>query len=516
MTSFYQQDKEPFIMVKQSYIDFCDGNVCAAMVLSLLEFKANGLAMKNKPEIITMSHSAMVEGIFNIYQRPCVADSVALLKNKGVLVEVEQYKYKVNQSNSYMIKRENLNTFLIDRCNKSYNDRCNKNYNKDYNKDKTEESKNSVLTGSASAEQVKPTLLRRVKKPFIKPTATLFPSEEVEELFYYWNNLENGQIDGFPRLLTKCSKNPSRGSFTTSIAAISKALNKYNKTEIKQFMDNYIAILKDDGFVYKNKYNTSGVIVKLPEFFGFKKETKLAMKDWNLLKPYKSWLFLCSKGMIQLQTLLTKQLNGYAKKPEAKSAHENPLINSIALIIENDFIKAFPDHVETSSKKDFLRSAEIMLKYHEEHGHHLSDKEKRKDPIKFAYIMVEMLKKDIEMNGKSLKFSSYFLCHPEITPKKLDIHCSIIKKVFDTDYNHREESGQIFQKPQTLAEMQKELIARNTAKLLEEEAREEREKRAIIKRQQEAEAAINDLKRRMQERAKRADAEDQDKLNYED
>lgn len=126
--------REPLVIVRQWQVEFCDGNVCAAAVMSFFEYwhnikldsswkaeRANEIAVAHgdgptQDTSLWQFHTLdeIADGIIGMYGRKTVSEAVRLLAEKGV-VEVGRNpnpRYQFDKTNYYLFHPETLNDWL--------------------------------------------------------------------------------------------------------------------------------------------------------------------------------------------------------------------------------------------------------------------------------------------------------------------------------------------------------------------------------------------------------------------
>jgi len=100
-------ERDPLVVIRKSQVEFCDGNVCAAALLSFFEYWHN-IKLEMAPKsaalnVIAMTHGEegchddslyqfhkmdeLSKGVMGLYGREAIKTARALLKEKGVITE---------------------------------------------------------------------------------------------------------------------------------------------------------------------------------------------------------------------------------------------------------------------------------------------------------------------------------------------------------------------------------------------------------------------------------------------
>jgi hypothetical protein len=514
--------KHQFTVLRSINIDLCDGNRCAAMLISYFEYKRN-LAIDRVMDRIKyaeendldfeltdnmlahkVSVKMLIDGLLGEYGKDKISDSVDLLVRKEYLEEfvapiIQRRNGLPDTTKSYLL---NINKIQHDldvleatktknpmkspvsdfqqsavsgfQSTKDYKERQEQNIKAD----------TPYRTAPEGAGESRP-LLRRRKPPeapvvtptFIRRKASIYGNELVEGVFKHWNSL------GYPLTVHKTNN----GVFSDSILAIKAVLVKYSPDNIKQAMDNYHRLLLDENTSMCKQYNPMcGLVVSLPEFFRFGNFTKDKIKIWrgkNPNEPFPDCWFKECLGDYDFLAKTYKKAERFQSKKVVPLADNNPLITRE---VERFFNTNYPDLVSETNKRNFIKSAERILEYHTKHKSHIVTPGFT-EPHMLVKKMFEMLRH----NGRKDGFGSHWLC-TDIMINQLNHYLCKVIGFFDEWYNHRDEAGPA---PEPRKKTLREIMAERTPEQIERE-------RVAFEKQRQAEK--DDIKRRKEAIAARA------------
>jgi len=106
-TCLPQVPKDRFITIRKWQIAFCDGDICAA---ALISFFGKYQTQTIQPYIM----DKIIEGILNLYKKDKISKSIKLLIDKKVITKHKNTKSKFNKVICYSFSTQPLHLF----CNK--------------------------------------------------------------------------------------------------------------------------------------------------------------------------------------------------------------------------------------------------------------------------------------------------------------------------------------------------------------------------------------------------------------
>jgi len=340
--------KTRVVILREEFISFCNGNECAAIIISYFEYYHNQLiAQQEKRKELAIeqninyetkeselyqqhSHSSIVKGILNQYQRPSVAEALDLLQKLSVISIIEWPENTKNinaKPRRYLFVPEIINQYITDTFITKKTVVTNittpvvtniTTYNKESLKKEAFITKDVIKVDAS-----RPQLIKRTKVVSQDETRTnlvtrikpIYPSEDVKTLYQFWNNLS------YP--IPNHKENPETKHFQDACKRLSSHLKKYSIDQIKQTMIDYRTLLITDNTVIK--LSCPGIIVSLADFFLFNIYTDKALVKIPQLEGVDCWFDECIKGwdyLLNKYSVCIKDDNPEVTKELAKHYRE--------------------------------------------------------------------------------------------------------------------------------------------------------------------------------------------------
>ncbi len=200
----------------------------------------------------------------------------------------------------------------------------------------------AVPSGVGNKDEMvsKPPLLKR------RQFSPMFPSYDVERIFKHWNNLSDP--------LPKHRIDANNKTFVNAVAAIQKAMKRYNADDIIMAMDNYSRLINDplSVFYWPTQRNRPGLIVGLSEFFRFAEFTEERMLKVNDLQMPQTWFSTCVREYNYI-------LNDYGKYER----DDNPKVTEALKTYFKDKFN-YQVNYSVSDVNCFIRAAKFVIEYH--------------------------------------------------------------------------------------------------------------------------------------------------------